>query len=200
MLTIYGDRISGNCLKVKWVADRLGLEYDWVDIDVLAGEARTPAFLAINPAGQVPTVVLEDGRTLAQSNAILLHLAEGSDLIPADAYDRARMFEWMFWEQYTHEPAIAVRRFQKTYLRKTDAEIDPALMVRGRAALDRMEAALAASAGWLAGERLSLADVALVAYTRMADEGGFDLADYPGVQAWVARVEAAVPIGAAGVP
>jgi glutathione S-transferase len=200
MLTIYGDRISGNCLKVKWIADRLGLEYDWVDIDVLAGEARTPAFLAINPAGQVPTVVLEGGRTLAQSNAILLHLAEGSDLIPADAYDRARMFEWMFWEQYTHEPAIAVRRFQKTYLRKTDAEIDPALMVRGRAALDRMEAALAASAGWLAGERLSLADVALVAYTRMADEGGFDLADYPGVQAWVARVEAAVPIGAAGVP
>jgi glutathione S-transferase len=197
MLTIYGDRISGNCLKVKWVADRLGLEYDWVDIDVLAGEARTPAFLAINPAGQVPTVVLEDGRTLAQSNAILLHLAEGSDLIPADTYDRARMFEWMFWEQYTHEPAIAVRRFQKTYLRKTDAEIDPALMVRGRAALARMEAALAVSAGWLAGERLSLADVALVAYTRMADEGGFDLADYPGVRAWVARVEAALPIGVA---
>jgi glutathione S-transferase len=200
MLTIYGDRISGNCLKVKWIADRLGLAYDWVDIDVLAGEARTPALLAINPAGQVPTVVLDDGRTLSQSNAIMLHLAEGSDLIPADAYDRARMFEWMFWEQYTHEPAIAVRRFQKTYLRKTDAEIDPALVVRGRAALARMEAALAASAGWLAGERLSLADVALVAYTRMADQGGFDLADYPGVQAWVARVEAAVPIGAAGVP
>jgi glutathione S-transferase len=107
------------------------------------------------------------------------------------------MFEWMFWEQYTHEPAIAVRRFQKTYLRKTDAEIDPALMVRGRAALARMEAALAVSAGWLAGERLSLADVALVAYTRMADEGGFDLADYPGVRAWVARVEAALPIGVA---
>jgi glutathione S-transferase len=200
ILTLYGDRISGNCLKVKWIADRLGLAYDWVDIDVLAGEARTPAFLALNPAGQVPTVVLGDGRTLAQSNAILLHLAEGSDLIPADAYDRARMFEWMFWEQYTHEPAIAVRRFQKAYLKKPDAEIDPALMVRGCAALARMEAALASSAGWLAGERLSLADVALVAYTRLAPEGGFDLADYPGVQAWVARVEAALPISAAVVP
>ena len=100
----------------------------------------------------------------------------------------------MFWEQYTHEPAIAVRRYQKAYLGKSDAEIDPTLMVRGRAALARMEAALAASAGWLAGDRLSLADVALVAYTRVAHEGGFDLADYPAVQAWVARVEAALPI------
>ena len=193
-LTLYGDRVSGNCLKVKWVADRLALPYRWVDVDVVKGEARAPAFLRVNPAGQVPAVVLADGRGLAQSNAILLHLAEGSDLIPADPYDRAKMFEWMFWEQYTHEPAIAVRRYHKAYLGKSDAEIDPGLMVRGRAALARMEAALAASAGWFAGDRLSLADVALVAYTRVAHEGGFDLADYPAVQAWVARVEAALPI------
>ena len=196
MLTIHGDRISGNCLKVKWVADRVGAPWRWVDVDVLRGETRTPDFLAINPAGQVPVVVLADGRVLAQSNAIMLYLAEGSDLIPTDAFDRARMFEWMFWEQYTHEPAIAVRRFQKAYLNKPDTEIDPALMARGRAALGRMQAALAAPdcRGWLAGDRLSLADVALVAYTRVAPEGGFDLAEYPAVQAWVERVEAALPI------
>ena len=195
-LTIYGDRISGNCLKVKWVADRVGMPWRWVDVDVLKGETRTPDFLRLNPAGQVPLVVLEDGRTLAQSNAIMLYLAEGSDLIPADAFDRARMFEWMFWEQYTHEPAIAVRRFHKAYLNKPDDEIDPALMVRGRAALARMQAALSAPgcAGWLAGDRASLADLALVAYTRVAHEGGFDLAEYPAVQAWVVRVEATLPV------
>ena len=195
-LTVYGDRISGNCLKVKWVADSVGVPWRWVDVNVLKGETRTPDFLRLNPAGQVPLVVLEDGRTLAQSNAIMLYLAEGSDLIPADAFDRARMFEWMFWEQYTHEPAIAVRRFHKAYLNKPDDEIDPALMVRGRAALARMQAALSAPgcAGWLAGDRASLADLALVAYTRVAHEGGFDLAEYPAVQAWVARVEATLPV------
>ena len=195
-LTIYGDRISGNCLKVKWVADSVGVPWRWVDVDVLKGETRTPDFLRLNPAGQVPLVVLEDGRTLAQSNAIMLYLAEGSELIPTDPYDCARMFEWMFWEQYTHEPAIAVRRFHKAYLNRPDDEIDPALMVRGRAALARMQAALSAPgcAGWLAGDRASLADLALVAYTRVAHEGGFDLAEYPAVQAWVARVEATLPV------
>lgn len=195
-LTIYGDRISGNCLKVKWAAESVGVPWRWVDVDVLKGETRTPDFLRLNPAGQVPLVVLEDGRTLAQSNAIMLYLAESSELIPTDPYDRARMFEWMFWEQYTHEPAIAVRRFHKAYLNKPDDEIDPALMVRGRAALARMQAALSAPgcAGWLAGDRASLADLALVAYTRVAHEGGFDLAEYPAVQAWVARVEATLPV------
>ncbi len=195
-LTIHGDRMSGNCLKVKWVAERIGAPWRWIDVDVRRGETRTPDFLRLNPAGQVPVVVLADGRSLAQSNAIMLHLAEGSDLIPEDPYDRARMFEWMFWEQYTHEPAIAVRRFQKAYLNKPDSEIDPALMVRGRAALSRMQASLAApgAGGFLVGGGLSLADVALVAYTRVAHEGGFDLAEYPAVQAWVARVEAALPI------
>lgn len=195
-LTIYGDRISGNCLKVKWAAESVGVPWRWVDVDVLKGETRTPDFLRLNPAGQVPLVVLEDGRTLAQSNAIMLYLAESSELIPTDPYDRARMFEWMFWEQYTHEPAIAVRRFHKAYLNRPDDEIDPALMVRGRAALARMQAALSAPgcAGWLAGDRASLADLALVAYTRVAHEGGFDLAEYPAVQAWVARVEATLPV------
>lgn len=193
-LTIYGDRISGNCLKVKWVADRLGLPYRWVDIDVVKGEAKSPEFLSISPAGQVPAVVLNDGRVLSQSNAIMLHLAEGSDLIPADAYDRAVMFQWLFYEQYSHEPAIAVRRFQKHYLGKSDAEIDAALMVKGNVALALMNARLEANDGWFAGVGISLADVALVAYTRFAHEGGFDLNNYPAVGSWVARVEATLPI------
>lgn len=192
-MKIYGDSISGNCLKVKWVADSLRLSYDWIETDILAGQSRTPDYLAMNPAGQVPAVVLDDGRPLAQSNAIILHLAEGSALIPADAYDRARMLEWMFWEQYSHEPYVAVARFQLRYLGKTAAELEPRIVERGKAALQRLEDGLASSR-FLVGDALSLADVALVAYTRVAPEGGFDLAEYPKVQAWVSRVEAALKI------
>ena len=192
-MKIYGDSVSGNCLKVKWTADFLSLSYDWTEVDIMAGETRTPAFLALNPAGQVPVVVLDDGRALSQSNAILLHLAEASALIPADAYDRARMLEWMFWEQYSHEPYVAVARFQVTYQGKPVADLEPRLVERGQAALQRLEDGLAASA-YLVGERLSLADVALVAYTRMAGDGGFELADYPRVVAWIARVERALNI------
>lgn len=192
-LRIYGDSISGNCLKVKWTADRLGHAYDWIETSVLKAETRTPDFLAMNPAGQVPLLLLEDGRPLAQSNAIILHLAEGSDLIPVDAYARARMLEWMFWEQYSHEPYVAVARFHVHYLGKAAAELDPKLVERGNAALQRLEDGLD-GADFLVGGRLSLADVALVAYTRVAHEGGFDLARYPRVKAWVARVEAALGI------
>ena len=192
-LRIFGDSISGNCLKVKWTAERLGLDYDWVEIDLLKGETRTPQFLAINPAGQVPVVILSDGRPLAQSNAILLHLAEGSDLIPADAYARAQMLEWMFWEQYSHEPYVAVARFRVRYEGQPVESLEPRLVERGAAALQRLEDALAAGL-FLVGDKLSLADVALVAYTRLAGEGGFDLSRYPQVQAWIARVEAALPI------
>src|SRR5580700_2400522 len=102
-MRIYGDPISGNCLKVKWVCDFLGLSYRWIDVDILKGESRTAAFLAMNPAGQVPVVILDDNRPIAQSNAIILYLAEGSGLIPTDAFERAKMLEWMFWEQYSHE-------------------------------------------------------------------------------------------------
>lgn len=190
-MRIFGDSISGNCLKVKWTADHLRLPYEWIETDVLRAETRTPDFLALNPAGQVPAVVLDDGRPLAQSNAIILHLAEGSHLIPADAYDRARMFEWLFWEQYSHEPYVAVARFQVRYLGKSADELEPRLVERGKAALKRLEEALD-GADFLVGGRLSLADVSLVAYTRMAEEGGFRLADYPHVQAWIARVEKAL--------
>ena len=187
-LQIYGDRVSGNCLKVKWTAEKLGIAYRWIQTDVRKAETRTPAFLALNPAGQVPFVVLADGRPLAQSNAIILHLAEGSALIPADAYDRARMLEWMFWEQYSHEPYIAVARFQRHLLGKPADEIDPMLMERGDKALALMQQQLGRTP-FLVGEGLTLADVALVAYTRMAPDGGFDLERYPAVKAWVARVE-----------
>jgi glutathione S-transferase len=192
-LQIYGDRVSGNCLKVKWTAQKLGIAYRWIQTDVRKAETRTPEFLALNPAGQVPLVVLEDGRPLAQSNAIILHLAEGSALIPADAYERARMLEWMFWEQYSHEPYIAVVRFHRSLMGKPASEIDPKLMERGHRALARMEQQLIQTP-FLVGEALSLADVALVAYTRVAHEGDFDLGRYPAVEAWVARVEAALGI------
>lgn len=138
-------------------------------------------------------MVLVDGRTLAQSNAIILHLAEGSDLIPADAYQRAKMFEWLFWEQYSHEPYVAVARFQVKYLGKPVSEVEPRIVERGKAALALMDQALEGQQ-FLVGEALTLADIALVAYTRMAADGGFALSDYPAVEAWVRRVEAALPI------
>jgi len=192
-MKIYGDSKSGNCLKVKWVADFMGLNSDWIETDIMVGGSRTPDFLAMNPAGQVPAVILDDGRPLAQSNAIILHLAEDSALIPKDPYDRARMLEWMFWEQYSHEPYVAVARFQVKYQGKPAADLEPRLVERGNGALQRMEDGLGAS-GFLVGERVTLADVALVAYTRMAGDGGFDLARYPKVSAWVGRVEQALNI------
>lgn len=187
-LQIHGDSISGNCLKVRWTAERLCLPFDWHEVSVVAGETRTPAFLKINPWGQVPLVTLPDGRGLSQSNAIIAHLAEGSPLIPADGYARARMWEWLFWEQYSHEPAIAVRRFRVAFQKLSDAEIDPALRTKGDAALAHMERGLAGRR-YLVGDTLSLADIALVAYTRWAPEGGFAMAPYPDVCAWIARVE-----------
>jgi glutathione S-transferase len=193
MLTVYGDIRSGNCLKVKWLLDRLGRDYRWVETDVLSGATRSADFLDRNPAGQVPAVVLDDGRALAQSNAILGWLGEGTAYVPVDAYDRARMYEWLFWEQYSHEPCIAVVRFQRLLAGKRPDEIEPRLMERGHAALARMEAALA-QADWLVGAGPTLADLALVAYTRVAHEGDFDLKSYPSVQGWVARVEDAFGI------
>ena len=193
-ITVYGDSISGNCLKVKWVLDRLKLTYKWVEIDVRSGVTRAQQFLAVNPVGQVPAAVLPDGRALAQSGAILLYFAEGSDLIPADLFDRAKMFEWMFFEQYSHEPHIAVRRFHLRYLGRRPEDLDPKLLQRGHAALARMEATLS-DGGWFAGSRLSLADVALVAYTRMAGEGGFELGAYPRILDWIARCEAELGLG-----
>jgi len=187
-MKIYGDRISGNCLKVKWVCDHLALPYEWIDIDVVAGETRTDEFLALNPWGQVPTVVFGDGRTLAQSNAIIRYLARDSALIPADAFAAAQMDAWLFWEQYSHEPYIAVRRFHMTYLGKAAEALDPKLETRGYAALDAMASRLTETR-FLVGAAMSLADVSLLAYTRFAHEGGFDLTRYPAVTRWIADGE-----------
>ena len=196
-MTIYGDSISGNCLKVKFVADRLGIPYDWAETSVLKRETRTPEFRALNPAGQVPLVRFADGNTLAQSNAIMLHLAWNSDLVPSDAWERAQMFQWLFWEQYSHETAVAVLRFQRFYLKKPEAEIDPALAQKSRQALALMDAHLAGR-DYMVGKALSLADVALVAYTRFAHEAGLDLGDWPRVKAWVRRIETDLNVAHAG--
>jgi glutathione S-transferase len=184
LINILGDSNSGNCLKVKWVCDRLALTYRWIEIDTLKGETRTAQFLKLNGAGQVPVVEFDDGRTLAQSNAIIRYLARGSDFIPPDAFAAAKMDEWLFWEQYSHEPYIAVCRFQMVYLGKAASELDPDEVRRGYAALDRMERQLTTTR-FLVGSQLSLADVALLAYTRLAEEGGFRLDDYTATRRWI---------------
>jgi glutathione S-transferase len=160
-------------------------------VDTMKGESRTAAFLRINSAGQVPTVVLGDGRSLAQSNAILRYLAGSSDLIPADAYDAAKMDEWLFWEQYSHEPYIAVCRFQMIYLGKPVSDLDTDKVRRGYFALARMEQQLATTR-YLVGDRVTLADLALVAYTRVAHEGGFHLDGYASITRWIADTETAL--------
>ncbi len=190
-MDIYGDLNSGNCLKVKWVCDYLSRPYRWIAVDTIKSETRTPEFLAMNPGGQVPTVVLDDGRALAQSNAIIRYLARDSDLVPSDAYIAAKMDEWLFWEQYSHEPYIAVCRFQMVYLGRPISSRDPEKVRRGLAALDRMELQLATT-GFLVSDALTLADVALLAYTRVAHEGGFDLSAYPSIRRWIVESERAL--------
>jgi glutathione S-transferase len=190
-LTVYGDAISGNCLKAKWTSEYLDVDFDWVEISVVEGGTRSDDFMAMNPSGQVPVMRLPDGRILPQSNAIMIYLAEthrGQDLIPVDPFERARMMSWLFWEQYSHEPYLAVRRFRKKFLNQTDDELDPQLLARGRRALGVMELHLTFNE-YFVGSTLTLADIALVAYTRVAHEGGFDLSEFPSVHRWVARVE-----------
>ena len=187
-MKIYGDLNSGNCQKVKATADYLGMAYDWVDIDIMKGQSRTPEYLAMNPAGQVPLVLFDDGRALAQSNAIVNYLARDSDLIPLDPFDRAKADEWMFWEQYSHEPYVAVARYHMVYLGKTRAERDPKIVERAERALDYLEQGLAGK-DWLVGGRLSVADIALLPYTRLAHEGGFNLAGRKAIRGWIQRCE-----------
>ncbi|UUX51741.1 glutathione S-transferase family protein [Nisaea acidiphila] len=188
LFTLYGDRRSGNCLKIVFAADLLGLDYRFVDVDIMAGESRTPEFLAINPAGQVPAVDFGGGRTLAQSNAVLIYLAEGSTLLPADAFQRAKVLEWLFWEQYSHEPYVAVCRFQMLYQGKRAEERESWRVEKAEAALDYMERRLAESP-FLVGTRLTIADISLLAYTRLAGEGGLELSGRPNLTAWIPRCE-----------
>jgi glutathione S-transferase len=186
---IHGNAGSGNCLKVKWTADALGLPYIWHEVDSPGGETRTPAYRAKFPMGQVPGIELDDGRTLAQSNAIIRYLARGSALLPGDAFQAAKVDEWLFWEQYSHEPYVAVCRSQMIYRGIPASEREPWRVERAEAALDLMERHLTGR-HWLVGEAMTVADIALLAYTRVAHEGGFDLMPRPALRAWIARGEA----------
>jgi glutathione S-transferase len=188
VMRIYGDLRSGNCLKVKYTADYIGLPYTWVDTDITLGESRSPEFLEINPHGQVPVVAWDDGKTLAQSNAIIRFLARGSSLLPDDAYQRAKVDEWLFWEQYSHEPYIAVCRFHMLYMNQSKESRENWRVTRGERALDELERRLSGRS-WLVGKRFSIADIALLAYTRVANEGGFDLSDRPNVRRWIVDCE-----------
>ena len=190
-MKIYGDTNSGNCLKVKWVCDHLAIPYRWIDVDTMQGGSRTPEFLQINPWGQVPTVVFDDGRALAQSNAIIRYLARGSELLPQDAFAAAQMDAWLFWEQYSHEPYVATPRYIVKHLPPGHARYAelPERLAKGRAALAVMETHLSTRTFFVA-ERYTIADIALYAYTHVAHEGGHDLSPYPSVRAWLARVAA----------
>ena len=191
MLTLYDYLESGNGYKVRLLLTLRGIPFRRVELDILKRETRTPAFLAKNPNGRIPAVELEDGRVLFESGAILGYFAEGSELAGRDAWERAQILQWMFFEQYSHEPNVATLRFwhfAKLLPTKTPAEI-AAKRSAGDAALAILDAQLAARA-FLVGDRFTIADLALFAYTHVAGEGGFELARFPHVQRWIARIEA----------
>ena len=186
---VYGAAASGNCHKVKLALDLLHLPYRWHEVDLMRGETRTPEFLRINANGKLPVLQIDDHTYLPESNAILCYLADGTELWPGDRLQRAQALQWMFFEQYTHEPAIAVARFIVQFQKAPDDPRLPGLRERGHRALAVMEQHLARQPFFAAG-RFSIADIALFAYTHRADEGGFDLAPYPAVQDWLARCRA----------
>ena len=191
MITLYGFSPSGNCQKVRLLLEQLGQDYRWVEVDSANGGTRTPEFLAKNPNGKVPMLETDDGRILVESNAMLFWLAEGSAYLPDDSWQRAQALGWMFFEQYSHEPYIAVARFICGWTaldspRRADL---PKLRERGHQALAVMEHHLL-TAPWFTGSEYGIADIALFAYTDVAGEGGFDLAPYPALRDWLARVRA----------
>ncbi len=190
-MRLYDNRLSGNGYKPRLLLAHLGRAYERVEVDILGGESRTPEFLAMNPNGRIPVLVLEDGGCLAESNAILFYLARGSSLLPAEPFAEALTLQWMFFEQYSHEPNIAVARHWLQHVEMSAAQRQqlPGKQEAGRAALAVMERHLG-DAPWFGGETMTIADVALYAYTHIAEEGGFDLAAFPSVTAWLARVAA----------
>ena len=191
MLTLYGDRQSGNCYKPRLLMELRGIPYRWVEMNVPGGETRTPAFLAKNPNGRVPLLEVEPGVHLAESNAMLCWLAEGTPWMPDDRLQRAFVMQWLFFEQYSHEPYIATSRYWLHYLKQPEeyrARLDEK-RPGGYAALGVMEGELS-KRDWFAGGRYTIADIALYAYTHVAHEGGFDLSAYPAVRAWLDRVAA----------
>ena len=195
MITVYGMAMSGNCYKLRLLLQQLGRDYRWIEVDSARGGTRTPEFLAKNPNGKVPLIELDDGRVLAESNAILCWLAEGTGYLPSDAWQKAQALSWMFFEQYSHEPYVAVARFIRGWTpagspRRADL---PRLRERGHQALAVMERHLLSSP-WFTGAgahaQYGIADIALFAYTEVAGQGGFDLAPFPAIRRWMARVAA----------
>ncbi|HEY9056352.1 MAG TPA: glutathione S-transferase family protein [Aurantimonas sp.] len=192
MITIHGMQDSGNCYKPRLLMALLGKPFRHVEVSSLDGSTQQPGFLALNPIAKVPVLELEDGRTLPESDAILWYLGENSRFVPSDPFERATMLSWMFFEQYSHEPTVAVRRSLLVYPEMAEVatpERLAATLAGGNKALAVMEATLS-RADWLVGDAPSLADIALYAYTHVADQGGFDLAIYPGIGGWLKRVEA----------
>jgi glutathione S-transferase len=199
-LLLYDSPVSGNCYKVRLLLAHLGIPYERRELSVVDRSNRSEVLGDLNPAQRVPTLVLDDGRALGESGAILWYFAEGTEFVPEDSYERAQMLQWMFFEQYDHEPALAVVRFWVAYSGRPEAFADrlEERMAAGYRALDAMERHLD-SRQFFVGDRLSLADIALYAYTHVAPEGGFELDSYPAIGAWLDRVAAKpghVPIDA----
>jgi glutathione S-transferase len=199
-LLLYDSPVSGNCYKVRLLLAHLGIPYERRELSVVDRSNRSEVLGDLNPAQRVPTLVLDDGRALGESGAILLYFAEGTEFVPEDRYERAQMLQWMFFEQYDHEPALAVVRFWVAYSGRPEAFADrlEERMAAGYRALDAMERHLDGRQ-FFVGDRLSLADIALYAYTHVAPEGGFELDSYPAIGAWLDRVAAKpghVPIDA----
>jgi glutathione S-transferase len=199
-MLLYNSTVSGNCYKVRLLLAHLGLEYETIEVSVVDRSNRKELLGGLNPGLRVPALVLDDGRPLAESNAILWYVGDGTDYVPDDPYERAQVLQWLFFEQYSHEPNIAVARFWLVYSGTPEqfTERLPERMRGGYAALDAMERHLAERT-FLVGDRYSIADIALYAYTHVAHEGGFELERYPSIRAWLGRVAAQpahVPIDA----
>jgi glutathione S-transferase len=199
-VVLYDSAVSGNCYKVRLLLAHLGLPYERRTVDVVDRSNRPELLGGLNPALRVPTLVLDDGKPLAESGAILWYLGEGTRFVPEDGYERAQVLQWMFFEQYDHEPAIAVTRFWLSYSGRPEAFADrlEERTAAGHRALTAMEGHLG-DHEYLVGDRMTLADIALYAYTHVAPEGGFDLDGYPAIRAWLGRIAAEpghVPIDA----
>jgi len=191
MIRLYDYQQSGNGYKVRLLLTQLGIPFERIELDITKGETRTPEFLRKFPNGRIPAVEFDDGKLLFESNAIILYFAEGTPFFPADRFLRAQVFQWLFFEQYSHEPYIASVRYLVIHPEVQDARrsiLEPLMRPRGYDALGVMEGHLK-SREWFVGERYSIADIALYAYTHVADEGGFDLAGYPAIRAWLERVK-----------
>ncbi len=199
-MLLYNSPVSGNCYKVRLLAAHLGLEYETVEVSVVDRSNRAELLSGLNPALRVPTLVLDDGRPLGESNAILWYLGDGTEYVPGDRYERAQVLQWQFFEQYQHEPYVAVARFWRAYSGRPE-EFErrrDELLAGGYVALDAMERHLDGR-DLLVADRYSIADISLYAYTHVADEGGFDLDGYPAIRAWLGRVSSQpghVPINA----